>query len=89
MTARVFHCGTRRLAAVAPDMTRADRFLGGLMTRRIWLLAGAVIQFVAAAIGDVIVIAGNLGELALLAGLIVTDARLSDSLEPTRSSRPT
>lgn len=55
----------------------------------LWLLAGAVIQFVAAAIGDVIVIAGNLGELALLAGLIVTDARLSDSLEPTRSSRPT
>ena len=53
-----------------------------------WLLAGAVAQLVAAAIGDAIVIAGNLGELALLAGLIVTDGRLSNSLEPIPNSRP-
>jgi hypothetical protein len=53
-----------------------------------WLLAGAVAQFVAAATGDAFVIAGNFGELALLAGLIVTDDRLSTSLEPIPCSRP-
>jgi hypothetical protein len=51
-----------------------------------WLFAGAVAQLVAAAIGDAFVIAGNLGELVLLAALIVTDARLSKSLEPTPNS---
>lgn len=50
------------------------RYQGGY-----WLLAGAVAQFVAAAIGDAIVIAGNLGELALLAGLVMTDSGLSRS----------
>lgn len=42
-----------------------------------WLFLGAVFQFVAAALGDAIVIAGNLGELALLGGLLVTDSQLS------------
>lgn len=42
-----------------------------------WLLLGAVAQFVAAAIGDAITIAGNLGEVALLASLVATDHRLS------------
>ncbi len=41
-----------------------------------WLLLGAVAQFIAAALADLFVLAGNLGELALLAGLVVTDARL-------------
>lgn len=43
-----------------------------------WLLLGAVAQFAAAAIGDAIVVAGNLGEVALLAGLVITDHRLAD-----------
>lgn len=43
-----------------------------------WLLLGAIIQFIAAAVGDAVVILGNFGELALLAGLIVTDSRLSN-----------
>jgi hypothetical protein len=51
-----------------------------------WLLAGAVAQLVAAAIGDAIAIAGNLGELALLAGLVVTDSRLSNSVEAIPNS---
>ena len=38
---------------------------------------GALVQFAAAAVGDAIVIAGNLGELALLAGLVISDWRLS------------
>ena len=53
-----------------------------------WLLAGAVAQLAAAAIGDAIVIIGNLGELVLLAGLIVTDAKLSNSVEAIPNSRP-
>ena len=48
-----------------------------------WLLLGALVQFAAAAVGDAIVIAGNLGELALLAGLVISDWRLSTA-EPVR-----
>ena len=48
-----------------------------------WLLLGALVQFAAAAIGDAIVIAGNLGELALLAGLVISDWRLSTA-QPIR-----
>ena len=44
-----------------------------------WLLLGSLVQFAAAAIGDAITIAGNLGELALLAGLVATDSRLARS----------
>ena len=44
-----------------------------------WLLLGAIIQFVAAAVGDAVVILGNFGELALLVGLVATDSRLSPS----------
>ena len=77
---------------IAPVATIVVLIAAGMVVWRrnggLWLLAGAVARFVAAAIGDAIVIAGNLGELALLAGLIVTDARLSNSLEPTLSSRP-
>lgn len=77
---------------IAPVATIVVLIAAGMVVWRrnggLWLLAGAVAQFVAAAIGDAIVIAGNLGELALLAGLIVTDARLSNSREPTLSSRP-
>lgn len=77
---------------IAPVATIVVLIAAGMVVWRrnggLWLLAGAVAQLVAAAIGDTIVIAGNLGELALLAGLIVTDARLSNSLEPTLSSRP-
>lgn len=43
----------------------------------VWMLLGAIAQFIAAAIGDMVVVAGNLGELALLAGLVVTDSHLS------------
>ena len=77
---------------IAPVATIVVLIAAGMVVWRrnggLWLLAGAVAQFVAAAIGDAIVIAGNLGELALLAGLIVTDARLSNSREPTLRSRP-
>lgn len=77
---------------IAPVATIVVLIAAGMVVWRrnggLWLLAGALAQFVAAAIGDAIVIAGNLGELALLAGLIVTDARLSNSREPTLSSRP-
>lgn len=40
------------------------------------LLVGAVIQFAAAATAEALVFAGNLGELALLAGLVWTDHKL-------------
>lgn len=45
-------------------------------SRQPWLLAGALAQFAAAAVGDAIVIAGNFGELALLAGLVAADNHL-------------
>ena len=44
-----------------------------------WMFAGSAIQFAAAAAGDAIVLAGNFGELALLAGLVVTEQRLSQA----------
>jgi hypothetical protein len=72
---------------VAPSVTIVVLIVAGVMVWRSnggpWLLAGALAQFVAAAIGDTIVIAGNLGELALLAGLLLTDARLSTAAEPS------
>lgn len=75
---------------IAPVVTIVVLIAAGVIVWRHkggpWLLAGAVAQFVAATVGDAIMIAGNLGELALLAALIVTDARLSKSPEPTRRS---
>lgn len=66
---------------VAPIVTILVLIAAGMVVWRRgagpWLLLGALIQFAAAAIGDSIVIAGNLGELALLAGLVITDAHLS------------
>lgn len=77
---------------IAPVVTIVFLIAAGLVVwwhnGGLWLLAGAVAQFVAAAIGDAIVIAGNLGELALLAGLIVTDDKLSNSLQPIPNARP-
>lgn len=52
-----------------------------------WLLLGAVAQFAAAAAGNALVFAGNLGELALLAGLIASDHRLSDAQGLPREER--
>jgi hypothetical protein len=40
------------------------------------LLVATLVQFAAAMLGDALFFAGNLGELALLAGLIWTDWRL-------------
>lgn len=56
---------------------------GGLL-----LLAGAVVQFIAAAVGDAVAVGGNLGEIALLAGLIATDHRLSVREDRMRNSGP-
>lgn len=46
-------------------------------TRWPWLLAGALAQLVLASLGDAIVVAGNLGELALLTALVAADWRLA------------
>lgn len=65
---------------VAPLVTIVVLIITGLIVWRDggpWLLLGASAQFIAAAIGDAITIAGNLGELALLAGLVATDHRLA------------
>ena len=66
---------------VAPIVTIVILIAAGIIVWRRgsgpWLLLGSLAQFVAAAIGDAIVIAGNLGELALLAGLVATDHRLA------------
>ena len=51
-----------------------------------WLLLGSLVQFAAAAVGDAITIAGNLGELALLGALVATDSRLALS-NPSASER--
>ena len=76
---------------VAPIVTIIGLIAAGVMVWRRnggpWLLAGALAQCAAAAIGNAILIAGNLGELALLAGLLVTDANLSKLAEPTPSAR--
>lgn len=53
-----------------------------------WMLLGAVAQFIAAFIGDRLVIAGNLGEVALLAGLVVTQARISRRRDADPRARP-
>lgn len=42
-----------------------------------WLLIGTIAQFIAGALGNAIAVAGNLGELALLASLVATDHLLS------------
>lgn len=66
---------------VAPTVTILVLIVAGVMLWRHrvgpWLLVGAMVQFAAAAVGGAILIAGNLGELALLASLILTDSRLS------------
>lgn len=54
-----------------------------------WLLLGSLAQFLAAAIGDAIAIAGNLGEVLLLAGLIQADSRLSRAEEAGRRTGST
>ena len=52
-----------------------------------WLLIGSLVQFTAAALGDAAVFIGNLGELALLAALVVTDHRLSGGAPLERHPR--
>lgn len=63
---------------VAPIVTIIVLILaGGVVWKRRggpWLLLGSIAQFAAAALGDTFVIVGNLGEVALLAGLIGTDS---------------
>lgn len=77
---------------IAPIVTIIVLIAAGVMIwrrgRQPWLLAGALAQFVAAAIGDAITLAGNLGELALLAGLVTTDQRLSVAAAPSPRSPP-
>lgn len=66
---------------IAPVVTILVLIAAGIVVWRRgggpWLLGGALVQFAAAALGDAVVIAGNLGEVALLAGLVATDQRLS------------
>lgn len=77
---------------IAPVVTIVVLIAAGLVVWRHkggpWLLAGSVAQFVAAAIGDAVVIAGNLGELALLAGLVATDARVSTAADRSQNAGP-
>ncbi len=47
-----------------------------------WLLLGALAQVAATVTGDMLAFAGNLGELALLAGFVVTDWRLRRPARP-------
>lgn len=65
---------------LAPMVTIVILIAAGIIIWRrgggIWLLLGSLVQFAAAAVGDAIVVAGNFGELALLAGLVVTDHKL-------------
>ena len=67
---------------VAPSVTIIALIAAGAIVGRSgggpWLLAGAIAQSVAASLGDAVVVAGNLGELALLTGMILTDRRLSE-----------
>lgn len=71
---------------IAPTVTIAILIAAGVGVWRHgggpWLLLGSLVQLAAAMIGDAIVIAGNLGEVALLAGLVVTDSRLSRRILP-------
>lgn len=68
-------------APIAPMVTIAVLIMAGILVWRcgggFWLLLGAAVQFGAALIADALVAAGNFGELALLAALVVTDSRLS------------
>lgn len=73
---------------VAPIVTILVLIAAGIVIGRRgggpWLLIGSLVQFAAAALGNAIVIAGNLGELALLAGLVMTDHRLSRAAARTQ-----
>ncbi len=66
---------------IAPVVTIVVLIAAGVIVWRRgggpWLLLGSLAQFAAAAIGEAITVAGNLGELALLAGLVATDSRLA------------
>ena len=77
---------------VAPLVTIIVLITAGLIVWRggggPWLLAGSLSQFVAAAVGDAILIAGNLGELALLAGLLATERRLTPAATSAASGSP-
>ncbi len=78
---------------VAPIVTILVLIAAGIAVWRSsgvpWLLLGAVAQFAAAAIGDAITIAGNLGEVALVAGMLLTDSRLARGRDrPTRDRGP-
>ena len=71
---------------LAPVATIAVLILAGLETWRqgggIWLLLGALLQLAAAALAGLAPVLGNLGELALLAGLVMTDWQLSQRAAP-------
>ena len=62
---------------LAPVVTILLLIAAGLLVWRSgggpWLAAASLAQFAAAAIGDAILVAGNFGELLLLAGLVATD----------------
>lgn len=76
---------------IAPIVTILVLIGAGVVVWRhgggIWMLAGAGLQFAAAALAGVLVFAGNLGELALLAGLVVTDWKLSEPLGRSADGR--
>jgi hypothetical protein len=69
-------------APVAPLVTVLILLTAGVIVWRHsggpWLLIGAIVQLLAGAISGAMMIVGNFGELALLAALIVTDARVPD-----------
>jgi hypothetical protein len=66
-------------APLAPIVTTAVLIIAGALLwrhrREPWLLVGATLQLGVALIGDAIVVAGNFGELALLASLVASESR--------------
>ena len=71
---------------VAPLVTILVLIIAGIVLWRrgggSWLLLDSLTQFAAAAIGDAIAIAGNLGEVALLAGLVASDRITASRHDP-------
>lgn len=88
--------GNASTIPVAPIATIVALIAAGLVVWRrgggVALLLGALLEFAAAAMGGALVFAGNLGELALLAGLVWTDWKLDPAghgpAEPARPALP-
>lgn len=83
--------GNANSVPIAPMVTIVVLIVAGVVLWRHGagpvLLAAALLQFAAAALGEALVFAGNLGELLLLAGLVWTDWKLVPSSAPQAGSR--